>query len=72
MPRAVPFVLCAGVGLVLAITATPVVRADAEGVVRLATLPPGAPGHPEGLAADAAGNGQVTLTSHPCEESCTE
>jgi DNA-binding beta-propeller fold protein YncE len=31
-------------------------RADSEGVVRFATLPPGAPGHPEGLAADAAGN----------------
>jgi sugar lactone lactonase YvrE len=40
----------------LAIPTAPALHADSGGVVRFATLPPGAPGHPEGLTADAAGN----------------
>lgn len=40
----------------LSIGPVPSARADAGGVVRFGTLPPGAPGHPEGLAADEHGN----------------
>lgn len=56
MRRAVPFVLFVGFALMIAATSAPNLGADAGGVVRFATLPPGAPGHPEGLAADSAGN----------------
>lgn len=40
----------------LTIVPAPSAQADAGGVVRFGTLPPGAPGHPEGLAADENGN----------------
>jgi DNA-binding beta-propeller fold protein YncE len=56
MRKTIPFVLLVGCALILAATSAPDLQAEAGGVVRFATLPPGAPGHPEGLAADAAGN----------------
>src|SRR5437588_6753878 len=45
------------VALALALLALAAQPASADrGVVRFATLPAGQPGHPEGIAADAAGN----------------
>src|SRR5207302_8567242 len=45
------------VALALALLALAAQPASADrGVVRFATLPSGEPGHPEGIAADAAGN----------------
>jgi sugar lactone lactonase YvrE len=56
MSRARALLLSAGLICGILAAAMPRVVADAGGVVRFATLPPGAPGHPEGLTADAAGN----------------
>src|SRR5688572_11631982 len=56
MRRSNSFALAVTVALVLGTTDGAAVHADAGGIVRFATLPPGAPGHPEGLTADAAGN----------------
>jgi sugar lactone lactonase YvrE len=56
MRRSILFLVAITAAVVLVWIAGPAVQADAGGVVRFATLPPGAPGHPEGLTADAAGN----------------
>lgn len=48
-------VLFAPLALVLAVALGGTAQADRNGVVRFATLPSG-PGHPEGIAADPAGN----------------
>lgn len=56
MSGARALILSAGLICGILAAATPRIGADAGGVVRFATLPPGAPGHPEGLTADAAGN----------------
>src|SRR5437763_12590160 len=49
------FALLAPIALLLAFVLGGTVSADREGITRFATLPPG-PGHPEGIAADPAGN----------------
>jgi DNA-binding beta-propeller fold protein YncE len=56
MWKVVALILVPSVSLGLLLALVPGTHADSGGVVRFATLPPGAPGHPEGLTADAAGN----------------
>jgi sugar lactone lactonase YvrE len=48
--------LCSLVVAVMAVGVVGPVAADSDGVVRFATLPKPGPGHPEGIAADTAGN----------------